>query len=210
MNPISLREPTARLGPTPRRTPHLALALALAPLLALMLAGGLVAGDEGYWQPGTGVQVGGVYFHVVSVAPNTEALFRVTERLDAEGLEDHPDCYRVSRTFYHLESCPLVQEHFRRHAESAGSNAPQAAPVDHSGGEHPINYVQGNYQPRQAPYWSTGYWSTPWLGFGPGYGYSFTRPGHGFGRPGFRPGVRPPYRPGFGPGHRGGGSFRSW
>lgn len=189
-------------------------------LLALTLVASLGAAEsQAYWQPGTGVQVGGVYFHVVSVAPNSEALFRVSERLDATGLEEHPDCYRVSRTFYHQESCPVVQEHFRRHADQASGSAPVAAPVSHAGGSHPINYLQGNYQEPRAPLWSyTGLWYTPWFGsgfrsgYGPGHGgrWPSTRPGFG---PGGRPGFGGPgfgHGPGYGRGHRrgrGGGFY---
>jgi len=169
--------------------------------LALIAALGATAAaeSEGYWQPGTGVQVGGVYFHVVSVAPNSEALFRVGERLDATGLEEHPDCYRVSRTFYHRESCPVVQEHFRRYGGDANSSAPMAAPASHSSGSHPINYLQGNYQRPAVPSWNyTGLWYTPWFGSGLGHG------GHFYSRPGVRPGLRPGFGPGFGgrPGFR--------
>ena len=163
------------------------------------------AEGESYWQPGTGVRVGDVYFHVVSVAPNSEALFRVAERLDAPGVEEHPDCYRVSRTFYHVESCPVVQEHFRRHAGSAASSAPEAMPAAPSSGSHPINYLQGSYERPQQPFWGyTGLWFTPWFGSGiySGGRLPYTRPGFGRGgRPGFRPGLGPGSRPGVRPGH---------
>jgi hypothetical protein len=181
-----------------------AVPLLFATLLFVSVAGAAAASS---WQAGTGFQVGGVYFHVVSTGPDSEALFRVTERLDSSGLEEHPDCYRVSRTFYHRESCPVVQAHFRRYGSDAASAAPRIAVASTSGGSHPINYLQGNYEPpRPDSYYSWiggGFWYNPWFAHG-----------------GFRPG-RPPYRPGFGPGfrpgrpgvrppHGGGFGFRVW
>ncbi len=103
------------------------------------------------WQPGTGFQTGGVHFYVVSTSAEAGALFRVTARLAADGVEEHASCYRVARAYYHVEACPVLQAHFAR--SGARAEAPQpaasssAAPV--AAGSHPIDYLRGGYvEPR--------------------------------------------------------------
>lgn len=162
-------------------------------------------------QVGDGFQLGGVYFHVAAASEEV-LLFRVSERLGAVGAAHHPDCFREGRTFYHVESCPLVQAHLARHGADAAPVA--TATTSGGGGSHPIDYLRGSYVPaaRHAAWdWYGAPWSYAWapLPFfhGPGiaiprrhfgrhrptpYGFHGWRGGfrHGrrgsFGRPGFR------------------------
>lgn len=172
------------------------LGLFLSVLLLPMILAAPAAGD---FQPGDGFQIDGVYFYVVSVSPDTGALFRAAARLHDGETGDHADCYRVGRTFYHHEACPALQAHFAR-AGSLDEAAPPAPSggVSYASGSHPIDYLRGTYIKRDPPYaWTyASLYYSPWsLGYG-GLGFHH-RPGRG-------PGFRGPYRPGHGfrPHHR--------
>ncbi len=153
-----------------------------AVLLLLPLVAAQAAADA--YRPGDGFQVGGVYFHVVSVAPDGGALFRVSERLEAAGAEEHPGCYRVGRTFYHHESCPALQAHFARYGSAADSAPPPAAAAGSSygTGSHPIDYLRGGYvEPERSYGWRyAGLYYGPWLASSPVRGGFRGRPGFGF------------------------------
>ena len=120
------------------------------------------------FRPGDGFQVGGIYFYVVSTSPETGALFRVAQRLDSDGAEEHPGCYRVSSVFYHYEACPVLQAHFARYGQ-VDDSTPATMPVvtsDSGSGSHPIDYVNGNYvEPDDGDYWSDSWlYLYPWYG----------------------------------------------
>lgn len=114
----------------------LLVALALA-----LVAGPTAAQQLPDLQVGDGFQVGGVYFHVAATS-EADALFRVSDHLGELGEEEHPDCFREGRTFYHVDSCPRVQAHISRYASRGVA---LAASGHAGGGSHPINYLRGDY-----------------------------------------------------------------
>ncbi len=173
-------------------------------LAALLLSAPVLASADAY-RPGSGFQVGGVYFHVVSVSTEGDALFRVGERLPEEG-EEHAACYRVGSAFYHHEACPVVQSHFARSGAPADSDAPiPAAAGQYAAGSHPIDYLRGSYVEPRRPF-SWGYAAPlygPWFGTTSRVGFQGR---HSFG---FR-GHHGRFHRGFHGRRAVGGSFRRW
>ncbi len=186
--------------------------LILTSLLSLFsLIAAPVAADA--YRPGDGFQTGGVYFHVVSLSPDGGALFRAGERLQAaDGLEEHPGCYRVGRAFYHQEACPVLQAHFARHGAAADSAPPPATATGsaYGAGDHPVDYLRGSYvEPERSYDWGyAGLYYGPWIAPGAGRGGFGGRPGLGFRD------ARGPFGHKFGRGFVGarafGFTFRGW